>query len=86
MTSVKVTQLVTERGVIIYLLREVNIALQYHSQMHLESMELFTPNDLVLKKHIELDLFVFEKEFRYLIDKFVIVCVCVCKITSLNIA
>lgn len=49
-------------------------------------MELYTPNDLVFKKHIELDLFVFEKEFRYLIDKFVIVCVCVCKITSLNIA
>lgn len=40
-------------------------------------MELFTLNDLVFKKHIELDLFVFEKEFRYLIDKFVIVCVCV---------
>lgn len=77
MKSAKVTQLVTERGVIIYLLREVNIALQYHSRMHLESMELFTPNDLVLTKHIELDLFVFEKEFRYLIDKFVIVCVCV---------
>lgn len=51
-----------------------------------ESMELSTPNDLVFKKHIELDLFVFEKEFRNLIDKFVIVCVCVCKITSLNIA
>lgn len=31
MTSAKVTQLVTERGVIIYLLREVNIALQYLS-------------------------------------------------------
>lgn len=62
MTSVKVTQLVTERGFIIYLLREVNIALQYHSQMHLKSMELFTPNDLVLTKHIELDFCLFSRK------------------------
>lgn len=88
----KVTKVSSRKGFlfIIYLPCELKFSLRIAKLLTnaIRINESSFHNDLVFTKKIEhwTRFVYFRERIRYLIDKFVIACVCVCKITSLNIA